>query len=183
MSCDLSAGLLEPCKAQLGGLDAVYFANNTSLGIPTIVNGEVTGFSEATGTVYKYELKGANGLETSIQSDRNNGTTFFEQVLTLQLKKLTPAQNAEIIKMSQGRFQVFAEDRSGNLLLLGQVRGMEMTDGGIVTGVEMGDLSGYNVTLTGQEKEPAAHVAGYTPQNPFGGLVGTVITIVEGTAS
>ena len=46
----------------------------------------------------------------------------------------------------------------------------------------MGDLSGYTLTLTGQELEPANFLEGATAANPFAGLTGTV-TITAGTNS
>ena len=38
-------------------------------------------------TAFKYELKGNSSFEQAITSSRENGTTFFEQTLTLTLKK------------------------------------------------------------------------------------------------
>ena len=46
----------------------------------------------------------------------------------------------------------------------------------------MGDLSGYTLTFTGQEKTPANFLEGATDANPFAGLTGTV-TVTEGTNS
>ena len=46
---------------------------------------------------------------------------------------------------------------------------MEVTGGSIATGTAFGDLSGYTLTLTGQELEPANFIAGGTSADPFAG--------------
>jgi len=45
----------------------------------------------------------------------------------------------------------------------------------------MGDLTGYNLTLTGQERVPANFLLGSVTNNPFAGLLGTKPTIVLGS--
>jgi hypothetical protein len=158
MSCDLSSGRLEVCKDSVGGLKAVYFVNYgdatgyTYDGTDTDVIDSVAG----TPTAYKYELKGsASNLTQNINSSRDNGTTFFEQVLSLTFKKLTVKDHKELKLMAYGRPQVIVEDNNGNLFYAGLKHGMDVTGGTIVTGGAMGDLSGYTLTLTGQEAVPA----------------------------
>lgn len=157
MACDLTLGRKEPCKDSVGGLKAVYFVNYgdatgyTYNGTNTDVIDTVTG----TPSAYKYELKGTNSLEQTITSSRENGTTFFDQSLKLQLKKLTPKDHKEIKLLAYGRPQVIVEDYNGNLFYCGLENGMEVTGGTIVTGTTMADLSGYTLELKGQEKVPA----------------------------
>ena len=157
MACDITLGRLEPCKDAVGGLTAAYFINF----------GDATGFTyDATNTdaivtvtgspnAYKYELRGTNSFDQTITSSRENGTTFFDQSLKLQLKNLTPAMHKQVKLLAYGRPQVIVEDNNGNLFLCGLQHGMEVTGGTIVTGAAMGDLSGYTLELKGMEKLPA----------------------------
>ena len=157
MACDITLGRLEPCKDAVGGLTAAYFINF----------GDATGFTyDATNTdaiatvtgspnAYKYELRGTNSFDQTITSSRENGTTFFDQSLKLQLKNLTPAMHKQVKLLAYGRPQVIVEDNNGNLFLCGLQHGMEVTGGTIVTGATMGDLSGYTLELKGMEKLPA----------------------------
>jgi hypothetical protein len=46
----------------------------------------------------------------------------------------------------------------------------------------MGDLSGYTLTLSAQEQQPANFLEGATEASPFAGLSGSV-TVIEGTNS
>ena len=158
MACDLSLGRKEPCKDSVGGLKNCYFVNFGAItgvtynGTNTDVIDEVTGTSL---NAYKYELKGTNVLEQPITSSRENGTTFFEQSLKLQLKKLTPKDHKELKLLTYARPYVIVEDHNGNLFLCGLENGMEVTGGTITTGTAMGDLSGYTLELKGMEKVPA----------------------------
>jgi hypothetical protein len=157
MSCDISLGRIEPCKDSVGGLKAVYFVNY----------GDATGYTyDATNTdvidavagtpvAYKYDLKGASTFTQNVNSSRENGTTFYEQVLELTFKKLSVVDNKQLKLMAYGRPQVVVEDNNGNLFYAGLKHGMDVTGGTIVTGGAMGDLSGYTLTLTGMEPVPA----------------------------
>jgi len=157
MACDISLGRIEPCKDSVGGLKAVYFVNY----------GDATGYTyDATNTdvidavagtpvAYKYDLKGASTFTQNVNSSRENGTTFYEQVLELTFKKLSVVDNKQLKLMAYGRPQVIVEDNNGNLFYAGLKHGMDVTGGTIVTGGAMGDLSGYTLTLTGMEPVPA----------------------------
>jgi len=90
MACDLSLGRVEPCKDVVGGLDAVYFINFDDAPVGDIVYDvtntdviETLNSTPSTIDAYKYELKGNSSFEQTITSSRENGTTFFEQVLNL----------------------------------------------------------------------------------------------------
>ena len=87
MACDLTRGRKEACLDSTGGIKTVYFVDYGDLGTITKTDDEITDLG-GTFTAYKYELKGANSFETTINSSRENGTTFFEQSLTIQLKGL-----------------------------------------------------------------------------------------------
>jgi hypothetical protein len=157
MACDINLGRLEPCKDAVGGLKAAYFVNW----------GEVTGYTynvtntdvidTVTGTpnAYRYELKGTNSFDQTITSSRENGTTFFDQSVKLQLKSLDVVTHKQLKLLSYGRPQVIVEDNNGNFFFCGLEHGMEVTGGTIVSGTAMGDLSGYTLELKGMERVPA----------------------------
>jgi hypothetical protein len=175
MACDLSLGRLEVCKDSVGGLKNVYFVNYGDLGAITYdaTNTDVIDAIAGTPDAYKYELKGASTFTQNINSSRENGTTFFEQVLEVTFKKLTVKDHKELKLMAYGRPHVIVEDNNGNLFISGLEHGCDVTGGTIVTGGAMGDLSGYTLTLTGMEKVPA---------NFLGDTLANVgFTVVSGT--
>lgn len=179
MACNLSAGRQEVCKESIGGLAGVYFLNYTTGSFTKNASGEVTAYPSAS-TVYYYELKGNSSYTETVNSSRDNGTTFFSQELTLNLKKLTNEMTTQLKLMAYGRPQVAVATMNGDTLLVGENEGADVTAGTIQAGAAMGDLYGYSVTLTGQEKLPAAFVSGSTFGNPFGALT-VKPTIVYGS--
>jgi hypothetical protein len=175
MACTIGSGRTEPCKDVVGGLKAVYILNfetdNYSVGensTDTAANMRVPRLSSI-GTdssnealAYRYELKGNSSYTENVQASRENGTLAFEQVLELQLKKLTKQSHKEIKALSFGRPHIIVEDYNGNLFLAGREHGMEVTGGTIVTGTAMSDMSGYTLTLTGMERKPAQFLTAAT---------------------
>jgi hypothetical protein len=186
MSCDISLGRQVPCKNVVGGLNKIYFVNFGDLGAITLVDDVVTDISGSF-TAYQYDLKGNSSFDQTFNSSRENGTTFFTQNLNVTLTKLTKEDNKQLKLMAYGRPYVFVLDYNNNLFLMGKNFGAEVTGGTIVTGGAMGDLSGYTLTLEGQEQVPANFVTMADPINPanaefpFNGLTTSVVTVVKGT--
>jgi hypothetical protein len=181
MACNLSAGRQEPCKESVGGLTGVYFLNFTTASFTTTANGEITAFPSGS-TVYYYDLKGNSSYTETVNSSRDNGTTFFSQELVLNLKKLTNEMTTQLKLMAYGRPQIVVNTMSGDSLLVGKTQGADVTAGTIQTGAALGDLYGYSVTFTGLEQLPAAFISGSTFGNPFGALT-VKPTIVTGSAA
>ena len=183
MSCNVTLGRIEPCKDQVGGLNYVYFINSTAaltVDYDTANTDVISQLATAAVSAYAYELKGTSNFEQAINSSRDNGTTFFEQVLNIVLKKQDADTTRQVKLLAWGKPYVVVEDNNGNAWFMGLEHGAEVTGGSIVTGSAMGDLTGYNVTLTGQEREPANFLKGAVANNPFAGLSGTKPTIVRG---
>ena len=178
MACNLSAGRNEVCKESVGGIQGVYFINYTTGSFTKNVGGEVTAVPSGS-TLYYYELKGTSAYTETVNSSRETGTTFFSQELVLNLKKLTNEMTTQLKLMAYGRPQVIIWTMNGDALLVGEKEGADVTAGTIQTGGAMGDLYGYSVTLTGQERLPAAFLSGSTTTSALGGLTANY-TIVYG---
>jgi len=164
MACDLISGRVEPCKDSVGGLKNLYFVNYGDLGAITYdaTNTDVIDAVAGSPNAYKYEVKGASSFTQNIQSSRDAGTTVFEQVVEVTLKKLSVSDHMELKMLAFGRPNVIIEDNNGNFFLAGLEHGCDVTGGTIVTGSAMADLSGYTLTLTGMERVPA-NFLGDTP--------------------
>jgi hypothetical protein len=163
MSCDISHGRLEPCKDVVGGLKNIYVLNYGLYDETDITYDATTGYEDqitaitlpALSSIYKFELKGTNSFETTITSSRENGTTFFEQVLSVQLKKQDAITHKQVKLLSYGRPNIIVETNAGQYFIAGLLRGMDVTAGTISNGTNLGDMSGYSLTFTGQEAVPA----------------------------
>jgi hypothetical protein len=181
MACNITAGRNEVCKDSIGGLAGVYFLNFTTGSFTKNGNGEVTALPSGS-TVYYYELKGNSAYTETVNTSRDNGTTFFSQELLLNLKKLTNEMTTQMKLLAYGRPQIVVWTMNGDALLVGEREGADMTAGTLQTGAAMGDLYGYSLTFTGMEQLPAAFLSGSTTTNPFAGLSAQP-TIVYGTNS
>ena len=164
MSCDIIGGRTEQCKDAVSGLHAIYLVNYGDLDFPSlnqygtsdntdqIVAVQSDGLSFS---IYKFELKGANSLEQTIESSRENGTTFFNQTLTVQLKRQDVKSTKNIKLIAYGRPRIIVHARGDQFFLLGLDQGCDVTAGTISSGSALGDFNGYNLTFTGMEELPA----------------------------
>ena len=179
MACNLSAGRQEVCKESIGGLQGVYFINYSTGSFTKNGSGELSAIPSGS-TLYYYQLKGTSAYTETVNSSRENGTTFFNQETVLNLKKLTNEMTTQLKLMAYGRPQVILWTNNGDALLAGEQLGCDVTAGTIQTGAALGDLYGYSVTLTGMEKLPAAFLTGSTTTNALGGLTQN-FTVVYGS--
>ena len=180
-NCTVSAGRKEVCKESVGGLQGVYFLNYYTASATIGDNDQVSSLNLPSGSsAYYYELKGNSSYTETVNSSRDNGTTFFSQELTLNLKKLTNEMTTQLKLMAYGRPKIVVWTLNGEALLIGNKEGCDVTAGTIQTGGALGDLFGYSITLTGLEKEPAYFLSGSTVNNPFAGLT-VQPTIVYGS--
>lgn len=158
MACEnLSLGRLKPCKDTVGGIKNIYFVNYGDFDgiVYNATDTDVIDDLAASFNAYKYEVHFSSSFTQNIQSSMENGTTAFEQVLEVTLPKLTKEDHKELKLVSFGHPHVIVEDQNGSFFVSGLLNGMSVTGGTIVTGLNMGDLSGYTLTLTGMEKVPA----------------------------
>jgi hypothetical protein len=180
LNCQVSKGRNEVCKESVGGLAGVYFINYTTGSFTKDADGLLTAIPSGSGPLYYYELKGTSAYTETVNTSRENGTTFFSQELTLNLKKLTNEMTTQLKLMAYGRPQIILWTLNGEALLAGEKEGCDVTAGTIQTGGALGDLYGYSVTFQGQEKLPASFLSGSNTTSPLGGLTSNY-TVVYGS--
>lgn len=198
MPCSISSGRDVSCKDAVGGIKGIYIHNFTEfykapttaisdLGVLTdLRDWKEADNTEAVFNVWYYAVRREMcSLEISVNSDAANGTTFFEQTLTIDLNKLTTNDANNLRVLAYGRPQIIVEDNQGNLLMLGAYNGMDVTSGSITTGQNFGDRNGVSMTFTGRETKAFIEVAGATnptgtlAEAPFNGYQANHVTIDE----
>jgi hypothetical protein len=180
MACNITAGRNEVCKDSVGGLAGVYFMNYSTGSFTKSETGELTAVPSGS-VVYYYELKGNTSSYTeTVNSSRENGTTFFTQELQISVKKLSNEMTTQLKMMAYGRPQAFIHTLQGDTIFAGEAEGLDVTTGTLQTGAALGDLYGYSLTFTGNERLPGSFVSGSEFGDPFGALT-TAPTIVFGT--
>jgi len=182
MACDLTKGRLELCKDSIGGIKAVFFINQGDDTIVESADDIITDLGVL--SVYQYDTKDISNLEETINSSRETGTTFWEQVVNLTIKGMDSVTRKELKLMAYGLPKIVIWTNNGDLLLVGKDRGVDVTGGTATTGTALGDLSGYTMVLTGREAEPANFLTPGADSSladyPFDSMT-SAVTIVKGT--
>ena len=162
MACDITNGRIEECKDSVSGLKAIYFINyddlsedNVTYDTPTNPDLITKWEPAAPLTLYKYELKGNNSFDTTINSSRENGTTFFEQNLAIQLKRQDIATHKNVKLLAFGRPRIVIRTMTDQFFLMGLAQGGDVTGGTVSSGSALGDFNGYSLTFTAMEVSPA----------------------------
>ena len=164
MACEISHGRVEECKDSVSGLKAIYIINFDDLnednatfdtGTTDEEDELVTWTPDAPLTMYKYELKStANALNTTINSSRDNGTTFFSQELVVNLKRQDVVTHKQVKLLAYGRPRIIARTYTDQFFMLGFAQGCDVSAGTIGTGAALGDFNGYQLTFTAEEELP-----------------------------
>ena len=166
MACDISNGRIEQCKDSVSGLKAVYIINYDKLNsdsvdyLTTPVGSEDvidtwTPIDTATAlNLYKYELKStANSFNTTINTSRDNGTTFFEQTLVMNLKRQDAATTKNVKLLAYGRPRIVVRTMTDQFFLMGLDQGADMNAGTIASGSSLDSFNGYEgLTFVAQEE-------------------------------
>ncbi|CAB4153404.1 hypothetical protein UFOVP622_26 [uncultured Caudovirales phage] len=156
MACTIASGRIEQCKDSVSGLKAIYFINYQIE--PSHVTYDVTNTDMITAvtnvdSLYKFELKSTeNSFEQTINSDRNNGTTYFTQTLNAKLKKQDVTTSKVVKLLAYGRPHVVISTNSGQFFLMGLNHGADLTAGALSSGAALGDFNGYSLTLEAMEE-------------------------------
>jgi len=155
MACDLGAGRAYPCKDAIGGIKAVIWCVLDDAKYAAIAAGAVAD-TTAIMTMYRWELsKNSGSFAQNVKSSIENGTVYFEQVLTIQTPKLSAVDNDELAEVLKNRLSIVVQDNNDNFHIMGYATGAEVTGGNFGTGTAKGDLNGYNLVFTAEEKQPA----------------------------
>ena len=161
MACDfISKGkLANACMDSIGGVKNYYFAPWGNYGI-TVANGEVTSLGSIVENIFKYEVTGnANSLTETLNPSMENMTAFVTQVTSATFQGLNKELQVQLSLLAKTRTLVFIEDYNGNIKLMGLTNGAYGSAGTAVTGAAKGDLSGYTIELTAEEKDYAPFLA------------------------
>ena len=88
-------------------------------------------------------------------SDKNTGTTLFNQSLTSVLVGQDKDTALQLKLLMQGYQYVIVQDRMDNYRLMGRMEGVSVTASSVQSGGAHADFNGYNLTFTGTTDAPA----------------------------
>jgi len=167
MSCsNISSGFTLDCNDSQGGVDKIFIAN-----------GPVESFTEAAGLVsaitvggsaiapadfFEFEVpRQTSSITETPTPSQENGTLFFDQAVTFYLNKMEAEKRNQLLLMAQATSMiVVVKDTNGKYWSVGLEKGAYMSGGSTTTGVSYGDRNGYEIIISGMEKEPMFEVDG-----------------------
>ena len=93
-------------------------------------------------------------MDETNEVSRDNGTSFYTSTGTFQFKKQDADTREQLELLSKGNHVVITEGYDGSVKVYGLRDGCD-TSVNSVSGGAMGDLNGYNVTVTCLSSVPA----------------------------
>lgn len=168
MSCYISSGVDLGCSDGIGGIKSIWVLGASGSTVPSVsavsitgTTGPITGIT-GQGVWYNFELKrNTSSLSQNTTKNFENGTIFWEQVLTAILFKYDQDKRNQLLVLGQNdNIKIVAVDQNDVAYYLGQVNGMYLSGGSAATGTAFGDRNGFELIFTGQEADPANVVSG-----------------------
>lgn len=144
------AGIARDCQANVGGIKAVYMANFEDVDTVTVTTNVVSGITMvASKKFYAYYFNpNTSNFTTNINANRENGSLFFETVLSLVFPKQDATKRIEVNALAQAGLMAIVQDNNDNYWLLGKDEPLLMTSGAAPTGTARADRNGYEMEFT-----------------------------------
>lgn len=164
MSClSLTSNICRGCRDNAGGIKKIYAANVCEITSITEYTGSDSDKLGSIQTIVNggswYELnpnKNSSNWTENINASVENGTIFYEQVVTAVFGKNDQSLRNTIEEIGQSELLLVVEDNNGILWVIGEIgNGAVVTGGTSASGTAWGDLNGWNLTLTCDSRVPA----------------------------
>ena len=160
--CDMIAGYNDrTCTNGKGGIKSVLLfpLGNMTSGIILPGANEITTLT-VSGEVFLYKLKSNLSSYTApIKVDKNNGTLWYEQSLSMIIASDNKELRSEIHLLAQNEVVCLVENADGTIVALGFGEGLQIADANEYTsGVVKGDRKGHVIVLNGMENDEVPDV-------------------------
>jgi len=170
MACNLTAGIALGCRDNTGGLKTMYITDYTNIASFTQTTGDTITQISGSGVFYEFELIRTSSQHTeTVNASLENGTVFYQGETVTFFSKLEQDKRNILKTLAQSQqLGIVIVDNNGDSFFLGQTYGCYVTAGTSVTGLNLGDRAGYNITF------------GYLEPLPMNQLSGSLSSIVAG---
>ena len=157
LNCELTTGFTLDCKDGIGGIKEIFLAEwNYIYNLLTVdAGGEITALTDSA-DFYRYQLPTQTGMfEETINFNRDNGTIYYTQTVTIKMHKLSSIKRAELETAALNRLCVCVRDNNDNLWMCGIEDGMDISTSTASTGTAFGDANGYELSFVCDSKTRA----------------------------
>lgn len=155
MSCIINSGHALGCNT-IGGVERVYLGTYSAsatyaLDSTNVITGVTSG-----STVYLYEMDiEFAGLEQTGQFSRENGTVFYESVLSTKFIELDASLRNSILALGKAPVFAVVKSNAGAYYVLGVESAGRATEGTASLGVAQGDMNGATLSFTWKSQNGA----------------------------
>jgi hypothetical protein len=165
MACsNITSGVLNGCSSNQGGLEAIFIAN-----------GPVESITEAAGVVSAIQVGGSplvpadffkfdvprttSSISETATGDVMQGTVTYAQTAIMVLNQMQASTRDQLRLMFEAtNMVVVAKDNNGKFFSIGLLRGAYGETATSTSGVAYQDRNGYEITISGIEKDPMFEV-------------------------
>jgi hypothetical protein len=187
ITCSILSGRERQCKNTVGGAKTLFLGLHSDFLTGVVAGGTNDQIDELpTATLYRFEVDpsaSSLSLVSTINASPDNGTVFYAQVITAKYKKITALDRANFANIAASQLAAFVLDNNGNIFYVGKVNGADVTGGeNMNTGNALGDMSGFNITITANEPAPPYMLEAYTTE-PFDNFAGITVSPAFPSAS
>lgn len=169
MACSLTTSLQLACRDSVGGLKEIKLRNHPGLSViandVTVTSGVATisGSQGTRSSWYTVSLeKETCTYDENDTTNIPNGTTFYEQVLTIIFNKFSAKIRNEVAIYNQTSVWAAVKDMNNNCWLIGTDYGADVTSGKTSFGTARGDRNGHTATFTAKETQKTISIANAT---------------------
>lgn len=148
------------CTNGKGGIKSVLLFPLGNVASSVVTLNAVTTLT-VTGETFLYKLKSNLSSYTApIRVDKNNGTLWYEQQLSMILASDNKELRSEIHLLAQNEVVALVENADGSIVALGFGEGLQVADANEYTsGVLKSDRKGHVIVLKGMENDELPDVA------------------------
>ena len=170
-TCNLTDGYVLGCSS-IGGVEKVWIGEWVdNVNIAQDVCGIITGITTTGLTVYSFEqdIEHAGLIQTGNYS-RENGTVFYESVLSIKLIGLDCNVRNRMVELGRAPLFAVVKSNAGDYYYLGLESSGRASAGEANLGVLLGDMNGLSQSVSWKSANGAFLING--------SLVGTTITVL-----
>ena len=162
MACEMTGGYNDrTCTNGKGGIKSVLLFPVSNIVTPITMSGNQITAMTVTGETFLYKLKSNLSSYTApIKVNKDNGTLWYEQTLTMILASDTKELRAELHLLAQNEVCALIEKADGTIVALGLEEGLQVNDAAEYTsGVVKSDRNGHTIVLAGLENNEVPDVS------------------------
>lgn len=156
MPCGLTSTIARDCLSDSGSVKTIYVAEWSRVAVTQGSSGNVTAITMTGATKFlEYQMEKGQGnfTETGTHSEAN-GTTVYNQVLTVPINGTSAAKDFTLRLTGYNRLMIIVQTNNDEYWLMG-LTGAYMNSNVKTTGTALGDKKGYTLTFNAAEPKPA----------------------------